>query len=47
MWQTALLFEDLPEDLTIGTLVSEAKRLLICYLTCTGNVPRNNVKLME
>jgi hypothetical protein len=34
--QTALLFENLPEDLPISTLVSETARLLTGYLTCTG-----------
>ena len=34
--QTALLFEDLPADLPIGTLVSETARLLISYLTGAG-----------
>jgi AcrR family transcriptional regulator len=40
--QTALLFENLPEDLPIGTLVSETGRLLTAYLTCAGNVSTRN-----
>jgi AcrR family transcriptional regulator len=39
--QTALLFEDLPAELPIGTLVSETARLLTRYLTGAGEAPQD------